>query len=118
MRDANIYRRNGGCAVLVDGKVYVWGGEGSEQRRLPAEVGDDEEDEDDSEEEEEEIVDLWTVTVLPPLRFKDKGAPFDVYDMRTRTWSRIKTTGDAPSLGLGIYMQTFLRNRSKFSVAV
>ena len=100
-----IYRRNGGCAVQVDGKVYVWGGEGLEQRTFPSgDIGDEEDDsEDDSEDGEEDVVNLWTVTVLPPPRFNANGAPFDVYDMHTCAWRRIKTSGDVPSLGLGMF---------------
>ena len=103
--EANIYRRNGGCGVVVDEKLYVWGGEGAEKRALP---GGDSDSEDDSEEEEEEAVDVWTVTTLPPSRFGEP--PFDVYDLQTRGWSRQKTCGDAPLLGLGI-----ARNSSSFS---
>ena len=93
----NIYRRNGGCGVVAEGKLYVWGGEGAEQRLL----------EPDSEEEEEDINfykaqgnGIWCVTVLPPPRITDY--PFDVYDMHKCTWSRQKTMGDVPLLGLGI----------------
>ena len=102
--EASIYRRNGGCAVLVDAKLYVWGGEGGEQRQLPSatpEDGDDEEDdEEDDDSDEDDIKDVWTVTVLPPPRIK--SSPFDVYDMHTCTWSRKTTKGDIPLLGLGI----------------
>ena len=105
VHEACIYRRNGGCAVLVDAKVYVWGGEGAEQRQLPTDIPDDHDEEDDDEEDddsdEEDIQDVWMVTILPPPRLK--SAPFDVYDMHTCTWSRITTSGTMPLLGLGVY---------------
>ena len=99
--EACIYRRNGGCAVLVDAKLYVWGGEGAEQRVFPTAADEDEEDDSDSD-DEVEVVDVWTVTSLPPPRLKLTGAPFDVFDMNTCSWSRQKTAGDIPLLGLGI----------------
>jgi hypothetical protein len=88
----NIYRRNGSCGVVAEDKFYVWGGEGAEQRVLDP----------DSEEEEDfsvsQVGGIWCVTVLPPPRISDY--PFDVYDMHECTWSRQKTTGDVPLLGL------------------
>lgn len=93
----NIYRRNGGCGVVADAKLYVWGGEGAEQRPLPPD-SDDSESEDDF--AEEQVGGIWAVTVLPPPRITDH--PFDVYDMQTCSWSRQKTSGDVPiSVGLG-----------------
>ena len=91
----NIYRRNGGCGVVAEAKLYVWGGEGAEQRPLEPE----------SESEEDDFADdqtggIWAVTVLPPPRLRDH--PFDVYDMHTSTWSRQNTRGDVPLLGLGM----------------
>ena len=106
--EANIYRRNGGCGVVVDGKLYVWGGEGAEKRALPGGGSDSEEDS----EEEEEAVEVWTVTTLPPSRFNEP--PFDVYDLQTRAWSRQKTSGAAPLLGLGIAANC-TQNSSSFS---
>ena len=103
MHETNIYRRNGGCAVLVDAKLYVWGGEGAELRSLPSTAPeDDEDDEDDDDSDEEDLKDVWTVTVLPPPSVK--SSPFDVYDMHTCTWSREKTDGDIPLLGLGTHV--------------
>ena len=91
----NIYRRNGGCGVVAEGKLYVWGGEGAEQRLLDC---------DSSEEEEEfttpQVGGIWCVTVLPPPRILEY--PFDVLDMTTCTWYRQKTSGNhVPLLGLG-----------------
>ena len=90
----NVYRGNGGCGVVVEHKLYVWGGEGAEQRLLDP----------DSDEEEDfsvpQVGGIWCVTVLPPPRIND--SPFDVHDMHKCTWSRQKTTGDVPLLGLGI----------------
>ena len=98
VHEASIYRRNGGCGVVVDAKLYVWGGEGAELRSVPEAVGSDDSDsEDDS--DEEVVGDVWTVTVLPPPRIAEP--PFDVYDIQTCTWSRQKTSGDIPLLGLG-----------------
>ena len=106
VQEGSIFRRNGGCAAQVDGKVYVWGGEGSEKRQFPSTNEDEDGEEDDEDEsDDEELLDVWTVTVLPPPRLKDKGAPFDVYDLHTCTWSRQKTEGDAPILGLGDHLK-------------
>lgn len=103
--EACIYRRNGGCAVLVGTKVYIWGGEGAELLDIPS-VPDEEDDDESEDEDEAEMKDIWRVTVLPPKRLRDKGSPFDVYDMETCSWSRQKTSGDIPEdiplLGLGI----------------
>lgn len=102
VHEASIYRRNGGCAVQVDAKVYVWGGEGGEKRSFdaPAQGTDsDDSDSDDESDEDQVVEDVWIVTTLPPTRLSTY--PFDVYDMQTCTWSRQKTSGDAPLLGLG-----------------
>ena len=93
VNEASIYRRNGGCAVQVDAKVYVWGGEGEEKRSFDAPAQGTDSDSDD------ELDDVLTVTTLPPKRLSTY--PFDVYDMQTCTWNRQKTSGDAPLLGLG-----------------
>ena len=97
VNNENIYRRNGGCGVVAEAKLYVWGGEGAEQRPLDP----------DSEEEEEDFAKpqvggIWCVTVLPPPRIADH--PFDIFDMNTYAWSRQKTTGDVPLLGLGCHL--------------
>ena len=90
-----IYRRNGGCGAVADAKLYVWGGEGAEQRPIPLDSDDSDSDGDF------EVGGIWAVTVLPPPRITDH--PFDVYDMQTCTWSRQKTSGDVPiSVGLGL----------------
>ena len=94
--EADIHRRNGGCGVVVDGKLYVWGGEGSEKRLVPPDNSDSEEDS-DAEEKPMEVV--WKVTTLPPPR--QKCPAFDVYDLQQCKWSRQPTSGDAPLLGLG-----------------
>ena len=91
----NIYRRNGGCGVVAEAKLYVWGGEGAEQRPL---VPDSDSEEDDF--AKAQVGGIWSVTVLPPPRIADY--PFDVYDMHTCTWSRQMTSGDVPLLGLGM----------------
>ena len=90
----NIYRRNGGCGVVAEAKLYIWGGEGAEQRLLEA-------DSDSEEDDFSKAGGIWAVTVLPPPRIEDH--PFDVYDMHTCSWSRQKTSGDTPIfVGLGI----------------
>ena len=100
----NIYRRNGGCGVVVaEGRLYVWGGEGAEQRPL---IPDSDSEEDDF--AEEQVGGIWSVTVLPPPRIMEH--PFDVYDMHTCSWSRQNTSGDVPLLGLGIIENILLRH--------
>jgi hypothetical protein len=102
----NIYRRNGSCGVVAEDKFYVWGGEGAEQRVLDP----------DSEEEEDfsvsQVGGIWCVTVLPPPRISDY--PFDVYDMHECTWSRQKTTGDVPLLGLGSSLNHHVQSRTMY----
>lgn len=91
----HIYRRNGGCGVVAEAKLYVWGGEGAEQRQL---APDSDSEEDDF--SEPQVGGIWSVTVLPPPRITDY--PFDVYDLHTCTWSRQMTRGDVPLFGLGM----------------
>jgi len=52
---ADISRRNGGCGVVVDGKLYIWGGEGSEKVLMPP----DDDENSDSDEEDEGLVEVW-----------------------------------------------------------
>lgn len=87
--------------MQVDAKLYVWGGEGSEKRSfdVPARGTDSDDSDSDDDSDEEQMEPVWMVTTLPPPRLTNH--PFDVYDMQTCTWSRQKTSGDAPLLGLG-----------------
>ena len=66
-------RRNGGCAVIANEKLFVWGG----QTECREKVGG--------------------MRYLP----YSKTHPFDVWDFLTQTWSHQPTSGDVPELGIG-----------------
>lgn len=104
-------RRNGGCGVILDNKLYVWGGNGTDirypyrellQKQQEATSSDEEDSEEDGDSDEEQLdpdYSIKTVVTLP--RPKDPDHPFDVLDLATRTWYRQPTSGDYPTLGLG-----------------
>ncbi len=112
-----IDRRNGGCGVIFESKLYVWGGNGTDvfypyrmkakEDRGPVDghVSDSSSssnsgDEDsDSDEELDPNFEIKTIVTLP--RPKSKDHPFDVLDLATNEWFRQPTSGDYPSLGLG-----------------
>ena len=107
--------RNGGCGVVFEDKLYVWGGETADKFRpyeLMTSTSDD--DSDDSEEDEDDESDanlvIERVTTLP--RPDDPNHPFDVFDMQTRSWSRQPTGGDHPLLGLGSSLNVHPESRS------
>ena len=102
--DSEIDRRNGGCGVIFEDKLYVWGGNGTDirypYREMAQQSDSDDSDSDDSEEEElDPNFQIKTVVTLP--RPNDPNHPFDVLDLSTRTWFRQPTSGDYPTLGLG-----------------
>ncbi len=82
-------KRNGGCGVVFEGKLYLWGGETTDREWILGGEAKGEED--------DEMVE--TVVTLP--RPDDEEHPFDVFDFQTHCWSRQPTSGDVPSLGLG-----------------
>ena len=100
--------RNGGCGAIIDHRLYVWGGNRAELRS-PYDIDGDGAGNDDtsgySDSGEEEVSDddgaemIEVVTTLP--RPRDAAHPFDVYDLRTRTWTRQPTSGSAGAGGLG-----------------
>ncbi len=85
--------RNGGCGVIFENKLYVWGGNTADVRILT----------DDSEEEEDiEINNISPLPVSVTLpRSNDENHPFDVLDLTTNKWFRQSTSGEYPTLGLG-----------------
>ncbi len=105
-----IDRRNGGCGVILENKLYVWGGNGSDihypfRDMKPVQDSDsssDSDETDNSEEEEEDIdpnFEVKTIVTLP--RPNDPNHPFDVLDLTTNEWFRQSTSGEYPTLGLG-----------------
>ena len=102
-----IDKRNGGCGVIFENKLYVWGGNGTDIRYPYREIAlqndsDDSDDSDSDDSEEEELdpnFEIKTVVTLP--RPNDPKHPFDVLDLSTRTWFRQPTRGEYPTLGLG-----------------
>ena len=99
-----IDKRNGGCGVIFEDKLYVWGGNSVDTRYPNREIAEqndsDDSNSDDSEGEELDLnYRVETVVTLP--RPNDPNHPFDVLDLSTRTWFRQPTSGDYPTLGLG-----------------
>ena len=76
-----LYKRNGGCGVVYQGIMYVWGGQSYEE----------EEDEDYGE-------NLRTYFDLPR---DGEDAVIDMYDVKNRVWWHHPTRGDVPRVGLG-----------------
>ena len=134
-----IDRRNGGCGVIFENKLYVWGGNGTdvyypyrkkqnednavENRASVSESdsssssdsdSDDDDDDDDDEEDEDEELDpdfeVKTIVTLPRPTSKDH--PFDVLDLATNEWFRQPTSGDYPSLGLGSSLNVHYPSRT------
>ncbi len=104
----NIDRRNGGCGVILENKLYVWGGNGSDihypfRDMQPVQDSDSSSNSDSNDSEEEEDIDpnfdVKTIVTLP--RPNDENHPFDVLDLSTNEWFRQSTSGEYPTLGLG-----------------
>lgn len=95
-----IDKRNGGCGVIFEDKLYVWGGQ-----TLDIEPPD----EDLELEEDDEPLETMEVITNLPRPNDDDGRPFDVLDLSRMLWSRQKTTAkhedrgneEIPDLGLG-----------------
>ena len=110
--EGKIDKRNGGCGVIFENKLYVWGGESVDKYNLLAELSSEEEEEEgegrgEKEEDEDSVVEI--VVTLP--RPDDPDHPFDVFNMDTHLWSRQPTCGDPPSLGLGSTLNVHLPSR-------
>ena len=109
---SNIDRRNGGCGVIFEDRLYVWGGETADKVCPYENISDDSDDDDDDASGEESDADLVIerVTILP--RLNHPNHPFDVFDMKTRSWTRQSTGGDPPLLGLGSSLNVHPESRS------
>ena len=112
-----IDNRNGGCGVVFEGKLYVWGGETTDKFR-PYELmntSDDSDDDDDDDGDDDEDLVIERVTTLP--RPSDPNHPFDVFDLKTQSWSRQSTGGKPPLLGLGSSLNVHHDSRSFYLCA-
>jgi len=61
--EGKIDKRNGGCGVIFENKLYVWGGESVDKYNLLAELSSEEEEEEgegreEKEEEEDPVVEI------------------------------------------------------------
>ena len=112
-KEIAVDRRNGGCGVIFEDRLYVWGGETVDEVRPYENASDDSDDEDDEPEEvDEEIEVIKRNTTLP--RPNDSNHPFDVLDINTLTWSRQPTSGDVPSLGVGSVLNVHPESHSLY----
>ena len=97
-----IEKRNGGCGVIFQNKLYVWGGNTTEKQRpfssLQLEDDSDTDDEGDTAGFDPDL-EIERVVILP--KPSDPDHPFDVLNLSTLQWSKRPTTGDFPKLGLG-----------------
>ena len=75
------YVRNGGCGVICEGKLFVWGG----HTDIKSKIGG--------------------MTYLPCT----ESNAFDVWDTMTQIWSHQPTCGDVPELGLGSSLTSYSR---------
>ncbi len=89
MSRIEVDKRNGGCGVIFEGKLYVWGGN-SVDRRYPYQELSDSDSSDDSDDDDDGIdpnMVIETVVTLP--RPQDPKHPFDVFDLLQHTWADI-----------------------------
>ena len=92
-------KRNGGCGVIFNDKLYVWGGQTLDVEQPDAEL--------ELEEDDEPLEAVEVVTSLP--RPDDVNHPFDVLDLSRMVWSQVTTSArhadkekyEIPNLGLG-----------------
>ena len=98
-----IDQRNGGCGVIFENKLYVWGGNTADVRILkPVEDSDSSSNSDNDDSDKEDInVNLPVPVPVSLPRSNDKNHPFDVLDLTTNKWFRQSTSGEYPTLGLG-----------------
>ena len=114
-------KRNGGCGVIFENKLYVWGGNTTDKEypykdiQLSDSEGSDGEDGDDdgggAPAFDPNLVIERAVTLPRP---NDEEHPFDVLNLSTRQWSRQPTRGDFPSLGLGSSLNAYPPTRSLY----
>ena len=92
-------KRNGGCGVIYDDKLHVWGGQTLDIEQPDADL--------ELEEDDEPFEAVEVVTSLP--RPGDVNHPFDVLDLSQMVWSQQPTSArhedkedyEIPNLGLG-----------------
>ena len=107
-----IDKRNGGCGVIFEDRLYVWGSETADKFRLDENTDDDSDDNESEEDEDDNDENLWIEKVVTLPRPNDPNHPFDVFDMNTQSWSRQSTGGDPPLLGLGSSLDVHPESRS------
>lgn len=110
-----IDRRNAGCGEIVDGKLYVWGGETTDIKRIEpdSESSDEWSSSDESQDEEPKVpLEIRVIVSLP--RKDDPKHPFDVYNLATCTWSHQATSGDVPALGNGSTLNFHPKSRALY----
>ena len=114
-----IEKRNGGCGVIFENKLYVWGGNTTEKRRPFADLqlsSDSSDDDDDDEGGGVAGFDpnkkVETAVILP--KPSDTRNPFDVLDLSTLCWSQRPTKGDFPRLGYGSSLNVHPPTRSLY----
>ena len=107
-----IDKRNAGCGELVDGKLYVWGGETTDITRIEPES--EESSNSDESEDEAPQVPLVIRKIVSLPRKDDPNHPFDVYNLTTHTWSRQATSGDVPTLGNGSTLNFHPKSRALY----
>ncbi|XP_064395567.1 kelch domain-containing protein 1-like [Halichondria panicea] len=98
-----IDQRNGGCGVIFENKLYVWGGNTTDVHILkPVEDSDSSSNSDNDDSDKEDIdVNLPVPVPVSLPRSNDENHPFDVLDLTTNKWFRQSTSGEYPTLGLG-----------------
>ena len=73
-------KRNGGCGVIYDDKLYVWGGQSADILPPDPEMG----------------LDKPMKVIVNMPRSNDPDHPFDVLDLKSMTWSRQTTSARNP----------------------
>ena len=117
--EVTVDKRNGGCGVIFENKLYVWGGNTTDKeypykdiQLSDSEDSDDEDDDDNGAPAFDPNLVIERAVTLP--RPNDTDHPFDVLDLSTRQWTRQTTSGDFPSLGLGSSLNVYLPTRSLY----
>lgn len=109
-----IDKRNGGCGVIFENKLYVWGGSGTDifdpNIKNPETDKEEDSESDNDPDDDEELEPIKTIVTLPRPNSQDH--PFDVLDLTTNEWFRQSTSGDYPSLGLGSSLNVHHPSRS------
>ena len=109
--------RNGGCGAIFENKLYVWGGETTDEHQLllssDSESSDSDDNDDDAGAPALDPNRVFKRDVNLP-RLNDPDHPFDVLDLNTRQWTRQPTSGDFPSLGNGSSLNVYPPTRSLY----